>query len=144
MAQNKVIGRYRDHFGNRIQLSADSTFKYTWNFDMAASWTKGTWTLKKDTVIFQVVPIYDTVTYNNLRADTLILSDDETSDRIIPIRSVTIALSGGGQNRISNPSKLLFKKGRLYKIQNESLVVKRQKGFGTSKKLNPWYFKSDD
>ena len=52
-AQDKVVGRYRDYFGNRIQLNVDNTFKYTWNFDMAASWTKGTWALINDTFFFK-------------------------------------------------------------------------------------------
>ena len=79
-AQDKVIGCYRDYFGNRIQLYADNTFKYTWNFDLSASWTKGVWTQKNDTVFFRMVPTYDTLSHlnsNNFTVDTLILSDDE-------------------------------------------------------------------
>jgi hypothetical protein len=146
-AQDKVIGRYRDYFGNRIQLNADNTFKYTWNFDLSASWTKGLWTLKNDTLSFHMVPTYDTLSHvnsNNFSVDTLILSDDEISQRITPIQSAGIALSSGGQNRTPYPDKLLFKKGRLYKIKNGIVVVKKQKGFWTNKKWDPWYFKSDD
>ena len=146
-AQDKIVGSYRDYFGNRIQFNADNTFKYTWNFDMSASWTKGTWALKNDTVFFRMVPTYDTLSHVNadgVTVDTLILSDDEISEKITPIQSASIALSSGGQNRMTHPDKLLFKKGRLYKIQNESLVVKKQKGFWTSKKWDPWYFRSDD
>ena len=147
IAQDKVIGHYKDYFGNRIQLNADNTFKYTWNFDLSASWTKGIWTLKNDTVYFHMVPTYDTLSHinsNNLTVDTLILSDNEIGERITPIESAGIALSSGGQNRTPYPDKLLVKKDRLYKIQNGSVVVKKQKGFWTSKKWNPWYFKSDD
>ena len=146
-AQDKVIGRYRDYFGNRIQLNADNTFKYTWNFDMSASWTKGTWSIKNDTVYFHMLPTYDTLSHvnsNNFTVDTLILSDDEIPERITPIQSASIVLSSGGQNRMTYPDKLLFKKGRLYKIQNGNLIVKKQKGFWTSKKWDPWYFKSND
>ena len=146
-AQHKVIGRYRDYFGNRIQLNADSTFKYTWNFDMAASWSKGIWVLKNDTVFFNMIPTYDTlsmVNSNNITLDTLILSDDEISERITPDQSASIALSSGGQNRTTYPDKLVFNKGLLYKIQNGASVIKKQKGFWSSKKWSPWYFKSDD
>ncbi|MGI8635572.1 MAG: hypothetical protein ACR2KZ_09240 [Segetibacter sp.] len=146
-AQDNVIGRYRDYFGNRIQLNADNTFKYTWKFDLSASWTKGIWTLKNDTVFFHMVPTYDTLSHvnsKNFTIDTLILSDDEIPERITPIQSASIALSSGGQNRMACPDKLLLKKGRLYKIQNGSLVVKKQKGIWTSKKWDPRYFKSDD
>jgi hypothetical protein len=146
-AQDKVIGQYRDYFGNRIQLNADNTFRYTWNFDMVASWTKGSWTLKNDTIYFHMVPTYDTVSHtnsNNLTVDSLILSDDETPERMTPIQSASTAISSGGQNRIAYPDKMLFKKGRLYKIQNGNLVTKKRKSSWTNKKWNQWYFKSDD
>jgi len=146
-AQDKIIGRYRDYFGNRVQLNADNTFLYTWNFDMAASWTKGTWLLINDTVFFHMVPIYDTLSHpssNNSIVDTLVLSDDEKPERITPLQNAAIALSSGGQNRMTYPNKLLFRKGRLYKIENGSLVIKKQKGFWTGKKWDPWFFKSDN
>ena len=114
---------------------------------MSSSWTKGIWTLQNDTVFFYMVPTYDTlsqVNSNNLTLDTLILSDDEISERITTVQNAGIALSSGGQNRMTYPDKLLVKKGRLYKIQNGSVVVKKQKGFWTSKKWHPWYFMSDD
>jgi len=64
-AQKIMAGRYRDYFGSRIELNVDSTFKYTWNFDLSASWTKGTWTLVGDTVYFQMIPTYDTLSHAN-------------------------------------------------------------------------------
>ena len=146
-AQDKIVGRYRDYFGNRIQLNADNTFKFTWNFDLASSWTKGTWLLKNDTVFFHMVPTYDTLRYtsrNNLIVDTLIFSDDEIPERITPIQSAATALSSGGQNRMTYPDKLLFRKERLYKIQKGNLVIKKQKGFWTGKMWVPWFFKSDN
>jgi hypothetical protein len=146
-AQDKVIGRYRDYFGNRIQFNADKTFKYTWNFDMAASWTKGTWILTDDTVYLQMAPTYDTLSQakpNNILSDTLILSTDEIPERVTQAEFAGMFLSGGGQNRRNYPDKLLFRKGRLYKVQNRKLVTKKQKGFGTGKKWNPWFFKSDE
>lgn len=79
-AQDKIVGRYRDYFDSRILLNSDGSFKYTWNFDMVASWTKGTWKLEGDTVFFIMVPTYDTLRYinsNNVTTDSLILSTDE-------------------------------------------------------------------
>ena len=152
--QDKIVGHYRDHFGSRIQLNADNTFKYTWNFDMAASWTKGTWTLNRDTVYFHMIPIYDTLNQTNftgILSDTLILSDDEISARITPTQSAAIALSSGGQNRSSYPDKLFFKKGRLYKIQKGKLIVNKQTFFAKKlnsscviKKWDPWFFRIED
>jgi hypothetical protein len=147
-AQKNILGRYRDHFASRVELNADSTFKYTWRFDLTNSWTKGLWTIKNDTVYFHMVPTYDTVSYKNnagTSTDTFVLSVDETSERLTPEQYAGMGLSSGGQNIHSNPEKLYFKKGRLYKIHNGKLIVKKQKGFwGRDKKWNPWYFKSDD
>jgi hypothetical protein len=146
-AQDMVVGRYRDYFGNRIQFNADSTFEHTWNFDMAASWTKGTWRLMGDTVYLDMVPTYDTISHINASgspSDTLILSTDETPERITQTRFISTLLSSGGQSRMNYPNKLLLRKGRMYKIQNGKLVTKKQKGFWTSKKWDPWFFKSDD
>jgi len=146
-AQDKIVGCYRDYFGSRVLLNSDGSFKYTWNFDMAASWTKGTWKLEGDTVFFHMVPTHDTLSYinrNNVTADSLILSTDETSERFTKEQYAAMLLSSGGQNRMNYPDKLLFKKGRLYKIQDGKLVTKKQKGFWTNKKWDPWFFKSDD
>ena len=145
-AQKNLLGHYRDYFGSRIELNVDSTFKYTWNFDLSASWTKGTWTLVGDTVYFQMIPTYDTLSQTNANgstSDTLILSADETSERFTQTQFVATLLSSGGQNRRGYPDKLFFRKGRLYEIQNGKLV-KKQKVFLTTKKWDPWFFKSDD
>jgi hypothetical protein len=146
-AQDKIIGSYRDNFGNRILLNSDNTFKYNWNFDLSASWTKGTWTLVKDTIYFHMVPTYDTLSETSAFGntyDTLILSTDETPERLTQTELAAMGLSSGGQNLRNSPQKLVFRKGRLYKIQEGKLVTKKQKGFWTSKKWVPWYFKSDD
>lgn len=147
LAQDKIVGRYRDYFGSRIQLNTDYTFKYTWHFDLSGSWTKGTWSLENDTVYFYMVSTYDTISYKNndsTSADKLILSMDEIPERLTPEQYASMGLSSGGQNIQRYPDKLFFKKGRLYKIQNGKLIVKKQKGFWTSKKWDPWFFKSDE
>jgi hypothetical protein len=149
-AQKNVVGKYRDHFGNSIQLNLDSTFEYTWRFDLSSSWTKGTWILRSDTVYFHMVPIYDTLMQTNVNcmtSDTLILSTDRIAERFTQIEFVSMLLSSGGQNRVAYPSKLLFRKGRLYKIQKGKLVLKRRRGFWSTtkqKKCPSWYFKIDE
>ncbi len=93
-SQDNFAGRYSGYFGNRIQINTDNTFEYTWHFDLSASWTKGTWTSKNDTVYFHVIPIYDTISYrtkNGFAGDTLILSTDT-----IPERLTQEQLSGRG------------------------------------------------
>ncbi len=144
-AQSNLTGRYRDYFGSRILLNSDNTFKYTWHFDMQSSWTTGTWTVMNDTVVFHMIPVYDTLQHtnqNNFVVDTLILSPDERVERISSVD--TRILLSYGQNSYSHPGKLFFRKGRLYKISNGRLVKKKQKGFWTGKKWIPWYFKSND
>ena len=133
VCSNKIAGRYRDYFGNRIRLDTDHTFKCTWNFDMVASWTKGTWTLRNDTIYFSMIPTYDTLSYTTPTGstpDSLILSTDEISERIIPEQSAVAVFYSGGQNRMAFPDKLLFRKGRLYKILDGKVVVKSKKALG--------------
>lgn len=164
-AQDSIVGRYRTYFGDRLQINADLTFKYNWNFDLSSSWTKGTWTLNRDTVLLHMVPTYDTIRITNGGQeiyDSLILSADELPELVIPANGVRVEfppdkipndalpdkfvgdiLSGYQQNGQDYPKKLVFKKGRLYTINNGRLVSKKIKGFWTKKKWPPWYFKSD-
>lgn len=146
-AQTSIFGLYRDHFGSRIELNADSTFKYSWRFDLSYSWTKGKWSLKDDTLYFQMIPTYDTISSKNSdgsSADKLILSVDETPERLTLKQYAGIGLSSGGQNIQGYPDKLFLKKDRLYKVYKGRLIIKKRKGFwGTNKRWNPWYFKSD-
>ena len=114
---------------------------------MSASWTKGIWNVQNDTIFFKMIPIYDTLRKENSKGfvvDTLILSDDEIPERVILIRSAIFQHSLGGQNRMAYPEELLFKKGRLYKIKNGSLVLNKSKGYSTRKKFNQWYYTTDD
>lgn len=146
-AQDNIVGRYRDYFGTRLYLNADSTFKYTWNFDGLSSWTKGTWTLRGHTVYFNMVPTYDTVGISKRSeptVDSLILSEDEVPERFTQLQLAALPFSVGGQNRQTYPEKLVLKKGRLYKLRNGKLVTKKQRGLGSSEKWEPWYFKSAD
>lgn len=146
-AQKNVAGDYQDYFGNSIQLNLDSTFEYTWHFDMSVSWTKGVWIMKGDTVYFYMTPVYDTITQTSMNGntlDTLILSIDETPDRVVKHDFDPAVLSSGGQNIMGYPKRLLFRKGRLYKIQKGKLVFKKRRPFWSGrkeKKRVPWFFK---
>ena len=99
-----------------------------------------------DTIYFHVNPIYDTLSrknINSIASDTLILSTNEVSERVTQMQLAAMALTSGGQSRRTAPDKLLFRKDRLYKIQNGKLIVKKQKVFWTGKELNPWFFRSN-
>jgi hypothetical protein len=146
-AQDKIVGSYRDYFGSSIQLNTNNTFRYRWHFDMVSSWTEGTWALIGDTVYFHMVPTYDTLSrsdINGIGFDTLILSTDEIPERFTQTQFAAMLLSSTEQNRWDYPDKLLFKKERLYKMRNGKRVVKKQKGFWSDKKWDPWFFKNDE
>ena len=146
-SQCELIGHYRDHFGSQLQLNLDSTFKYTWYFDLASSWTIGKWRVKGDTLYFKMTPIYDTFELrspNGKIYDTLMLSSDNIKERLSPEQAIATMLSSGGQNQNPYPEKLLFMAGRLYKISNGQLLTEKQRGLWSWKKYDPWFFKSDE
>jgi hypothetical protein len=78
-AQNKIIGNYRDNFRHHISINKDSTFKNQWIFDVYNYWAKGKWIIEKDTIYFNIIPVFDTLEYKN---DSLILSIDEFPERM--------------------------------------------------------------
>lgn len=137
-----VTGSYRDHFGNDITLYPDSTFKYTWSFHMMLSWTKGTWSISGHKIFFKPVPVHDTLRkiVNGTPIDSLVFSVDENPEMISQIDTTAITFR---QNFQSAPAKLFFRNNRLYNIRHGQLVKKKQKGYWTNKKFDPWYFKND-
>lgn len=144
IAQSKIVGSYQNYFGSQIQINPDSTFKYTWHFDLNYSWTRGTWSLKGDTVYLNIVPVYDTLQYtkdNGAIKDSLILSLDGIPKRILPQPNDSAVLYSGGQNIMPPPNKLVFKRNRLYSVKNGKLVRKKERRLWVKGKWIPWYFK---
>ncbi len=142
-AQGKIPGHYENFDGCAIDIYPDSTFHFSWHFDMMGSWTKGRWSSDRDTIILTAIPIFDTVTYltkNNGSADSLVLSLDTIAERKSPEPSNV--LYSGGQNRYPCPKKLLFRKNRLYYLNEDSKVeVKWERPFGSrrGKKYPNWF-----
>jgi hypothetical protein len=147
--QNNICGEYHNHFSSRLILNLDSTYNYTWRFDLAYSWSNGKWVLKNDTLYLKCIPIYDTANYNdsigNFKpsyGDSLILSIDDKSERISSGTAILTFISSGGQNRSPNPNKLFFRRNKLYEIKsNGHLDRKRIKGFWTRRKHATYYIK---
>ena len=141
-AQSKVAGHYRNYSGGSVNIETDSTFKYTWHFDLQGSWTKGIWRMTKDTIYFTMIPVYDTVRQtlkNGKIGDSLILSIDEKPERITLDLNV---LYSGGQNIQPCPTKLLLRKNRLYEIDTNGKPYKKwRRGFGNKKKWPPWFIR---
>lgn len=148
-AQTNLFGHYKDKFGSQVTINSDSTFLYTWNFDLSSSWTKGTWMIYKDTLFFSMTPVYDTIKYFdkkiNLTKDSLVISDNEKSE-VITTQNDLIAslLLSGGQNRRGYPAKLYWKKERLYGFEDGKILKRKIKGFRTNKMFVPWYYKTNN
>jgi len=146
-AQNhslKLLGKYQDYFGSNIEIRSDSTFTYYWHFDLGASWSKGTWSVKNDTVYLKTILLYDTLRYNNndgKSVDSLVLSDEE-KPKLMTSPNIIGMLSSGGQNRQPCPDKLFYQKDKLFDIGKDGkLITKKIRGFWSKKKWDPWYFK---
>ena len=114
---------------------------------MLSRWSIGKWRINGDTLLLRVIPVYDTLKMTNVKhelADTLILSDDETSERVEIEQMIKTGISARVQTITDYPSMLIYRKGRFYKIRKGRLVTKKEKGFWSKKKWSPWYFKSDE
>ncbi|MGN6181492.1 MAG: hypothetical protein ACTHNW_20080 [Mucilaginibacter sp.] len=141
---SKLAGKYRSYFGRKIEIRDDSTFYFSWHFDLESSWSQGKWTVRNDTVYFKTVSVYDTLRYKNNNGhivDSLILSETSTP-KVITSPIVSQVLSGFGQNRYPCPNMLFYKNGKLFSIdKNGNLIKKKIRGLGSKKKWIPWYFK---
>ncbi len=137
----KVEGEYYNYFGSTLKINTDSTFIYTWRFDLMSSWTIGKWELKDRVVNFEVTPIYDTLRIDG-KKDTLVLSEDDISGLI---NSNLNILSSGGQNRIPmHFSRLFFKDHKLYMIDNKGKIIKdKVKGNWGNKRYHTWFVKKN-
>lgn len=143
-AQRTLIGNYHNYFGQSIEIKSDSTFHYKVFIDIYSSWTKGNWKMTGDTILFQMIPIWDTVSIDSrsIIKDTLILSLDSIPSR--ELRSVYFdTLRGYGQNYYTYPDKLVFRSGQLYKLNHEGKLDKRRvKGLWSQKRYPTWYKRS--
>ncbi|MCH4824680.1 hypothetical protein ML462_16030 [Gramella lutea] len=144
--QKKISGKYSNKFGEKIELKTDSTFTYNWQFDLASSWSKGKWSLKNDTIFFDVIPIMDTlkIVKNNKYSDSLILSSDQKPGLAKNIEFITNTLSSGGQNRQKPPKKLFIKNGKLFRLnENNEIDKKQHQQPGRNKKYKTYFYKTD-
>lgn len=144
----QVTGNYYNLFGSRITLNTDSTFNYQWNFDLVSSWNTGKWQSKNDTIYLEQVIVYDTLKIkdkNEILRDSLVLSLDQRGEAITPTDYVAYKLVSGGQGKHGMPTKLFYRKDKLFELTNESKPLKKKvKGFMTSKKVIPWYRRVND
>ena len=142
--QHKVANQYSDNFGEKLHLFSDSVFKHTWHFDLASSWTEGSWYISEDTVYLMPTLIYDTLTIRNSKCeflkDSLVLSADAYSSRIENVDYIMTLISGGGQYRRKPPCKLYLQNKKLFRIHdNGKLDRTKSEGVLTRKKYNTYF-----
>ena len=156
-AQEKFFGNYQDYFTDELGINSDSTFKYTFRFDLEYSWTKGTWKVSNDTIYFKTILIFDTIRYKDektkLIVDSLFLSIDEKPN--LGFDSIFFYIDGKKelaqvenfkvQNTHLAPERLFYRKHKLYIIlKNGKLRKDKFRAFWTNKKYPTWYIRKSD
>jgi inorganic pyrophosphatase/exopolyphosphatase len=131
-------------FGEKLEFMNDSSFKHTWHFDLASSWTNGKWRISNDTLYLYPILISDTLNIRNsekkIIKDSIVISDDEISERIESDEYVMSLISGGGQNRRFPPSELFLKNGKLFRVlDNKKLDKGKQTAILTRKKYKTYF-----
>jgi len=150
-----ISGRYYNYFGCKLELLNDSSYSFSYHFDLSGSWSIGKWTINRDTLLLTNTPIYDTLIvvdtiwtsqtpkiYGIRDKEELVLSSDDKSGRISIIEAATNSISGGGQNRLMPPKKLIIKKGKLYQLDKKGrLDRKKVERILSKKKYKTYYIK---
>jgi len=150
-----ISGKYYNYSGCKLDLLTDSSYFFSYHFDLSSSWSIGKWTISKDTLLLKNIPIYDTLivtdttwtlpaakVFSVKRSEELVLSTDEKSGKISLTESIMNSISGGGQNRMLPPSKLIIKKGKLYQLnKNGRLDRKKVEDLFSKKKYKTYYKK---
>jgi hypothetical protein len=147
--QNKYVGIYNNRFSESIELKSDSTFMHKWQFDLASSWTTGKWNVKNDTIYLKTELVMDTLqirdSENNVIRDSLVISSDQKNDRIERNELIISSLSSGGQNRYELPTKMYWKRNKLYRInENGTLDQRKVKAFWTDKRYKTYFRKETE
>ena len=91
----------------------DGTFEFNYQFDLASGWAIGIWTKNGNIIDLTSEPVMDTLSQSS-RSDSLFLSLDLNSERISLEQFAIDQITSGGQLPDYAPTKLLYKKGRLY------------------------------
>lgn len=144
-AQGSFYGRYLDELGSEITLNPDSTFAYSHHFDLIGTWTVGTYRVVNDTIFFKEVPVFDTLEIKNGadQKDSLVLSDDREPKRITMEQFINRPLLSGAQDRFPHPNLLIWRKSRLYAVDQQGKMKTRKARYPPKgKKYKSWYIKS--
>jgi len=115
-----VIGKYRNYSGSSISLNADSTFNFKWHFSVIGNYANGIWTISNDTLYFKFIPKENRPKTLNGRS-YLNLSVSSDKKRIVYTEEPIIIPDESDYNL---PSKLYFKKEKLYEINEDGNIIK--------------------
>lgn len=141
-AQEKIFGKYKNEFGEKLILNSDHTFEYYWNFDLASSWNIGTWEIESGKYIYlKLNEIKDTLKSDN--KIEMVLSSDKVSNKLTNNEYALNLISGGGQSRNLPPKKLFFKDNKLFTFSNTGKLQNKKIRSVTNEKVNskPWFEK---
>lgn len=107
---------------------------------MVHDWATGYWTMSDDKIILEFIAIYDTLTKPN-KADSLVLSIDERSNRINEEEFAISNLTSGGQ-KTEESFRLVQKRKRLFPLDKNGRIIRtRRRGIWPQKKW-PWGYKT--
>lgn len=143
IGQNSIVGCYGRQ-DSQIKLNADSTFFFFYAVDTYRGWLKGTWVLKRSRIILKPNLVYDTIMVKSgeQTVDSLVLSRDYTSDRILQTQSRAFQVFQYEQNERICPQLLKYKADLLFVVKNKKIQKRKIKNGYYIKSFNPWYTKS--
>ena len=136
--QDSIVGKYHNGFASSIEIKEDSTFNYNFHYDLVRRWSIGAWKLKHDTLILSVINVYDTIVYDS--KIEIVLSSDDKPERMTDEMNFS---NTWNQDTLNPPSKMVYRKGKLYLIgDNGKLITKKYSPQG-GKKIHPYYRKQE-
>jgi hypothetical protein len=109
----KLVGKYHDHFGHRLELKKDSTFRFDWSFDLAQTWSAGQWTVSGKILNLAFIDVYDTLSRAG-KPDSLVLSLDEHSTKIDQVEFALSLITSGQQDKGRFSDKFYIRNKRLF------------------------------
>jgi hypothetical protein len=103
------------------------------------SWTEGSWSIVNDTIFFKMIPVYDTIWYEDrvskIKIDSLRLAYFENNG---------VTGYNGGQNWEPWPLKLVCMNNKLVRLDKEGRLIKGKiKYIWSTKKTPQWFVKRE-
>ena len=143
-SQTDLLGEYKRQ-DSKIWLNSDTTFKFFYSVDTYRGWAKGTWRIEGRRILLTPIPIYDTLSLadtNGITRDSLVLSKDEISTRIVNDGRRTISVFQFEQDFKLCPTTLLYKSDKLFILKNGKRQTKKINNGYYIAAFDPWYTKT--